>query len=75
LPDVTIPPGGSIAGEIDLGHELLGPGDKSVAEFPGEYAVEGKVFAFVARPEHEDERVEPECGPFTIRVAETADAG
>lgn len=73
--DVELEPDESVAGEIDLAQELVGPDGKSVAEHPGDYAVSALLTTFVARQRGEDELIELESEPFPVRVVEGGDAG
>jgi hypothetical protein len=75
VPDVELKPDQSVVGEIDLAQELVGPDGSSVAEHPGDYGVIAEVTTFVARRSGEDELVQLESEPFTVRIVEAGDAG
>lgn len=69
-PDVTVPSGGSVSGEVNLA-EYLGSETESINEVPGSYTVVGHVTAVVVDLPPADpagDRVELTSEPFTVTV-------
>lgn len=70
LPSEWIAPGESIAGEVDLARELKTRAGESIADLPGEHEVRIHTRTFLARERGEDDMLDLECGPVTIRIVQ-----
>ena len=68
LPSEWIPPGESIAGDIDLARDLTTRTGETIADLPGEHKVRIRTRTFLAAEQGEDAMLDLECGPVTIRI-------
>lgn len=68
LPSELIPPGESIAGDVDLARHLGTRAGETIADLPGEHKVRIRTRTFLASEQGEDDMIDLECGPVTIRI-------
>jgi hypothetical protein len=68
LPSIRIPAGGSIEGEVDLSEYLLTPTGESIAQRPGDYAIEATIKTFLPKPRGGHQLIRLRSKPFAVSI-------
>ncbi len=71
-PDITIGPGKSVSGEVDLAQYLYTDDGRSISEVPGEYSIRAHLSTFVSVIEtgEETQTLHIDSEPFVILIGD-----
>ena len=71
-PDITIPAGEAVSGEVDLAQYLYTQDGRSISEVPARYSVRAHLLTFVStkEPGEEPKTLDIDSEPFTVVVGE-----
>jgi hypothetical protein len=70
MPHITIAPGMSLSGEVDLARYLYSQDGKSISEVPGTYRIQARVSPAIStkEPGEDFKRLEIHCEPFKVVI-------
>ncbi len=77
VPDISIAPGQTVSGEIDLARYLYTEDNRNIGEVPGTYNISARLVTFVSvKGENKPaEQMELHSGPFTIIIGTGKNGG